>query len=56
MADCHEMRKGQVYMCEECGLELQVVAECKDAGTPSEKCQHNSCDFACCDQPLKLKS
>ncbi len=28
MASCHEMKMGQVYVCEGCGLELQVVKEC----------------------------
>jgi predicted SprT family Zn-dependent metalloprotease len=33
MTNCHEMKKGEVYVCSECGLELQVVKECKDSGT-----------------------
>jgi predicted nucleic acid-binding Zn ribbon protein len=56
MASCHEMKLGQVYVCEECGLELEVVKECKEAGLPDEEC---SCaahgGFECCGEPLKLK-
>jgi len=50
------MKLGQVYVCEECGLELEVVKECKEAGLPDEEC---SCaahgGFECCGEPLKLK-
>jgi len=56
MASCHEMRLGEVYVCEECGLELKVVKECKEVGLPEEEC---SCavhgGFECCGEPLKLK-
>jgi hypothetical protein len=33
MPSCEEMEKGQVYECAECGLQLQVVSECKTCGT-----------------------
>jgi len=56
MVSCHEMKLDQVYVCEECGLELKVVSECREAGTPEEEC---SCQvhggFECCGEPLKLK-
>lgn len=56
MTSCHEMRLGQVYVCEDCGLELKVVKECEEVGTPEEDC---SCavhgGFECCGEPLKLK-
>ena len=55
MADCHEMKKGQVYICEGCGLALQVVTECKDCGEPAKECECGPCAFVCCDEPLKLK-
>ena len=57
MADCHEMKLGQVYVCEDCGLELQVVKECAECGKPSEECgcaEH--CTFECCGKPLALKA
>ena len=55
MPNCHEMTKGQIYVCEGCGLELQVVKECKEAETPAESCACGPCTFVCCDGPLKLK-
>lgn len=55
MPNCHEMKTGQVYVCEGCGLELKVVGECKDCGEPAEECSCGPCTFVCCDEPLKLK-
>ena len=59
MTNCHEMKKGEVYVCEGCGLELQVVNECKEVGTPAEECGCHSGDetpeFACCGKPLIKK-
>ena len=47
---CSEMKLGQDYTCEDCGLELKVVKECDCEG---ESC---SCsDLECCDRGLKLK-
>ena len=54
MAVCHEMKEDQVYFCEDCGLELKVVKECKECGTP-EECSSEECTFVCCNKPLKLK-
>jgi hypothetical protein len=52
MPSCHEMRMGEVYACPECGLELKVVKECKDAGTSAEDCachvEGDPCTFSCC--------
>lgn len=56
MANCHEMKLGQVYVCEDCGLELQVVKECDECDKPQEECgctEH--CTFECCGKPLALK-
>jgi len=59
MLSCHDMRKGQVYTCEDCGLELKVVKECDEAGTPAEDCachtDKSTCAFSCCGQELTLK-
>ncbi len=55
MAACHEMKEGQVYMCEDCGLELKVVKECTECGTPEATCSAEECTFFCCNKPLKLK-
>jgi hypothetical protein len=59
MPNCHEMKKGEVYVCEDCGLELQVVKECKDAGTPAEECGCHTtadpCTMFCCGTELVKK-
>lgn len=55
MPNCHEMKQGQIYTCGDCGLELQVVNECKDCGTDAETCECGPCTFVCCDEPLQLK-
>ncbi len=55
MIDCSEMKKGQIYTCEDCGLELQVLQECKDCG-PEGSCAVSECTFRCCGQELKLKA
>jgi len=59
MPNCHEMREGDVYTCEECGLELQVIKECKEAGTPAEECachpDADPCTFSCCDKNMVKK-
>lgn len=59
MAGCHDMRKGEIYVCEECGMELQVVNECKDVGTPVAECscheEENPCTIECCGKPLAKK-
>ena len=59
MASCHEMKKGEIYVCEDCGLELQVLKECEDAGTPAEDCEchiaDEACGFSCCGKPLVKK-
>lgn len=59
MANCHEMKQDSVYVCRTCGLELRVVAECRDAGTPAEDCGcHDGrpeCRFMCCGAELVKK-
>ncbi len=55
MAGCDEMKVGQVYMCEECGLELRVVKECTECATEAECSCVEECEFECCGEPLKLK-
>ncbi len=61
MITCHEMKKGDIYVCPECGLELEVVKECKDYGTPSADCacheegKADPCTFSCCGETLVKK-
>ena len=54
MASCHQMKLGQVYVCEECGLELEVVKECEECGEEGE-CTLVECEFKCCGEEMKLK-
>lgn len=59
MPSCHDMKKGEIYRCPDCGIELQVVNECKDAGTPAEDCACHTkagpCTFSCCGGELVKK-
>ena len=55
MVHCTDMKKGQIYYCDECGLELQVIKECRGCGTSEDSCEHVECRFVCCDKFLKLK-
>jgi hypothetical protein len=52
MANCGEMKKGDVYVCKNCGLELQVVTKC-DCGPGSA----HSCTvpLKCCGEDMKKK-
>ena len=54
MVSCADMKKGEVYACEVCGLELEVKAECNcpdiDDCNPAEG--HACCEFECCGKPM----
>ena len=56
---CREMKKGQVYYCEGCGVELRVAKECCTE-VSAEGCachvDENTCTVTCCDRPLKLRT
>jgi hypothetical protein len=55
MARCDEMREGEVYFCERCGLEIEVIEECshEEGEEPDEVCR--LAEFSCCGEPLSLK-
>lgn len=55
MPACRDMKKGDVFACKDCGLELQVVKECVDCGKPSSSCECGPCTFVCCNEELQLK-
>lgn len=55
MVHCDEMKLGQIYFCEGCGLELKVVNECEEDCGDQAACECGPCEFVCCDAPLKLK-
>ncbi len=61
MVTCHDMKEGQTYSCEGCGLELKVLKECVECGKDASDCgcadeNHHDCDFACCGKSLVLKA
>jgi len=57
MAACNDMKKGEVYVCETCGLELEVLEECN---CPDDHCDPKTsegqcCEFDCCGKPMVRK-
>ena len=54
VASCSDMQVGEVYVCPECGLELEVVKACGDSD--HESCGPEQCKLMCCDQALELKA
>jgi len=55
MVHCTDMKKGEIYHCEECGLEFQIIKECQGCGTSEDTCEHVECRFVCCDRFIKRK-
>jgi len=53
MTRCDEMREGEVYCCEQCGLEIQVIEECSHDDDGDEVCRVEG--FVCCGEPMALK-
>jgi hypothetical protein len=51
MAHCHDMTVGEIYVCESCGMELQVLKGCDEGSACS--CAE---DLQCCGKPLTLKT
>lgn len=60
--DCHDYKKGDVFECQECGMQLQVITECKNAANESGDCvchdesQPHACMLSCCGHELQRKS
>jgi hypothetical protein len=52
MASCSEMKVGEVYVCEDCGLELQVLKSCADDEEGACACTD---PLTCCGEALVLK-
>jgi len=59
MLSCHDMKKGDIFTCKDCGLELQVIKECDETETSADECccspQANPCTFSCCGKELLRK-
>ena len=51
MANCYNMKEGDVLVCDACGLEVQVVKGCS--------CTHDedacSAPMECCGKPMRFK-
>ncbi len=56
MIECHDMEKGQIYMCEDCGFEMKVVNECGECCETEEEGTCATCEFMCCGEELTLKN
>ncbi|MBN1261817.1 MAG: hypothetical protein JXB35_14160 [Anaerolineae bacterium] len=57
MVTCHEMKLGQILVCEKCGLELEVIKECDECGADVDACECSEpCTFSCCGEPLQIKA
>jgi len=56
MVHCHDMKLGQVYFCEECGLELKVEKSCTADSKHPEDVSCSRCVHVCCDNDMKLKA
>ena len=54
MTTCVDMKVGQIYVCPECGVELQVVKACGESDHPS--CGPEECKLMCCDQEMQLST
>jgi len=50
--DCAEMEKGDVFLCESCGLELQVVKKCTCESGSTRSC---TVPLQCCGEEMKKK-
>jgi hypothetical protein len=53
MATCSEMKVGEIYVCQDCGLELQVVRSCSEGEDAACACAES---ISCCGGPLVLKA
>ena len=53
MANCNEMKEGEIFVCEKCGLELRVHKTCTCGGADGTyKC---SVPLQCCGQEMVKK-
>jgi hypothetical protein len=56
MVHCHDMKLGQVYVCEECGLELKVEKICTANSGHPKGVSCTRCVHVCCNKDMKLKA
>ncbi|MFO7556587.1 MAG: hypothetical protein R6W88_15410 [Desulfobacterales bacterium] len=53
MANCAEMKVGDIYKCESCGLDLQVTQTCSCGSEGEDAC---SAPLQCCGKDMEKKS
>lgn len=51
---CHELKKDDVLVCEECGLEMKVTKACH-CGDEESGAACSDQGFTCCGGPMKVK-
>ncbi len=49
MANCGDMKKGDIYLCKSCGLELQVKKTCSCGSEGKDAC---SVPLQCCGKDM----
>lgn len=52
MASCYNMKEGEVYICDICGLEVRVEKGCTCNEGEDDAC---SVPMQCCGQPMRRK-
>ena len=52
MANCCDMKEGDVYVCEVCGLELKVTKPCSCTAGSEDACK---VPLMCCGKEMKKK-
>lgn len=55
MPTCHDMKKGEIYTCEGCGFEIQILKECTSCQDTTDCSCEEHCDFSCCGSPMVKK-
>jgi hypothetical protein len=50
---CQNLKKGDVLVCEECGLEVKVTKACHCGDEEGAACTEEG--FICCGGPMKVK-
>jgi hypothetical protein len=51
MANCGEMKKGDVFVCKTCGLELQVTKPCTCQSSSEKAC---TVPLECCNKEMTM--
>ena len=52
VANCYNMKKGDVLVCDACGLEVQVIKDCSCKNGEEDAC---SAPMTCCGQPMRFR-